>query len=163
MSGKKIIILFLGLLLPILIFLFLRMFGKNEFDVPVPHEDGVIDKPADCNLAYGQPYILDDTVIEKFTEQQNEHLLLVHFGEPIKKLTTLLAENAEVIYVNEGEVDFASESHKQFIQRCILLMPEKVDVVLVDNQKRIRGYYDLDDRDEIDRLDAELVILLKKY
>lgn len=163
MSGKKIVILFLGLLLPVLIFIFLRTFGKNEFDVPLLHHDGVIEKPSGCDLAYTAPYILDDTVVEKFTEPQIEHLLLVQFGKPIKKLRDLLAENGEVTYVNEGEVDFASDERKDFMRRCVLLMPEPSDVILIDNQKRIRGYYDLDDRDELDRLDAELMILLKKY
>jgi len=34
---------------------------------------------------------------------------------------------------------------------------------LIDDQKRIRGYYKIGFRDEMDRLEVELKILLKKY
>jgi len=34
---------------------------------------------------------------------------------------------------------------------------------LLDDQRRIRGYYDPQSREEVDRLIVELKILLKKY
>jgi hypothetical protein len=37
------------------------------------------------------------------------------------------------------------------------------NVVLVDNKKRIRGYYAIGSREETDRLIVEMEILLKKY
>ena len=37
------------------------------------------------------------------------------------------------------------------------------NVVLVDSEKRIRGYYSIGSREEVDRLILELQILLSKY
>jgi hypothetical protein len=42
-------------------------------------------------------------------------------------------------------------------------MPPDSAVTIVDNQNRIRGYYDATDRDEVDRLIVEIKIILKQY
>jgi hypothetical protein len=44
-----------------------------------------------------------------------------------------------------------------------LLSQSPNNIVLIDEQKRIRGHYDGTDRDELDRLEAEINIILKKY
>jgi hypothetical protein len=48
-------------------------------------------------------------------------------------------------------------------KKCVFLVNEPWQAVLLDQDKRIRGYYDLRNRDEEDRLRVELKILLKKY
>src|SRR6185436_14560156 len=60
--NKKILYLFIALLLPILIFLFLKYFGKNEFDIPVYYEKGVEDSLATkCGAKIDQQYYLSDS------------------------------------------------------------------------------------------------------
>jgi hypothetical protein len=46
---------------------------------------------------------------------------------------------------------------------CLLRVDEPWSVVLLDQQNKIRGFYDGSRRDEMDRLDTELSILLKQY
>ncbi|GGZ28195.1 SCO family protein [Echinicola pacifica] len=48
------------LMVPVLIILFLRNFGENEYDIPVLYEQGVEDPFGDCNYQQtGQHYIPD--------------------------------------------------------------------------------------------------------
>jgi hypothetical protein len=42
-------------------------------------------------------------------------------------------------------------------------LAEPFDAVLVDSKRRIRGQYDLKDRDEVDRLITEVAIIFKQY
>jgi hypothetical protein len=55
--------------------------------------------------------------------------------------------------------------NEQELQRlmCIFVVPSGSNVVLVDGERRIRGYYQLDGRDETDRLLVELKILFNEY
>jgi hypothetical protein len=45
----------------------------------------------------------------------------------------------------------------------VFLLEGPRQAVLIDSQRRIRGFYDLRNRDEVDRLRVELKILLEKY
>jgi hypothetical protein len=58
----------------------------------------------------------------------------------------------------KGQADYLNE-----LLSCALLLKSPWKVVLIDDQRRIRGYYDPEDRDEMDRLIVELKILLKQY
>ena len=62
---KKIVYLFLALLLPGLIFLFLKKFGKNEFALPTYYQHGVDSLNMLCGTVYSQPYQLPDSVLKK--------------------------------------------------------------------------------------------------
>ncbi len=48
-------------------------------------------------------------------------------------------------------------------KKCFLFLEEPNDLILVDSAKRIRGYYQLSSREEVDRLLMELSIMLKRY
>ncbi|MBD8487847.1 SCO family protein [Echinicola sp. CAU 1574] len=54
----QIMVLICILMVPVLIVLFLRNFGENEYDIPVLYEKGVEDPFGDCNFnSEGQHYI----------------------------------------------------------------------------------------------------------
>jgi hypothetical protein len=156
--SKKIIYLFLALLLPALIFVFLKYFGKNEFDIPVYYKDGVSESLNGCQSISAGQYFVPDSILTKWkwsgesfialcgTEKENEELK--------QKMIESKLENIQLITFdrNDGRT-----------KKCILIMKDPWDVALIDSQKRIRGYYKLGDRDEMDRLEVELKILLKKY
>jgi hypothetical protein len=162
MAGKKALFLFLGLLLPILVFLFLKMFGKNEFDVPLLYDKGVQAKPAGCDFNYPTPYVLADSVVGEITTSKAP-LILVNFSAPSASLNHIAGSfKDEVTLINEGEIKL-SPQRLNFIKRCVLLTEISQVIVLIDDKKRIRGYYDPTDRDELDRLEAEMNIILKKY
>lgn len=157
---KKSILLFLGLLLPVLVFLFLKFFGKNEFDVPLPHSES-IQAPVGCDFEYKALYTLPDSIIGTAIPEY-ENLLVLIFTPGRNQLRQALVETfgAGVKIAEEFDGDMTNES---ILKRCLLLMPESADIVVIDRKKRIRGYYDSSDRDEVDRLKAELTILLKRY
>lgn len=162
--GKKVVFLFLALLLPVCIFLFLKIFGKNEFDVAPLHEQGVPDAPAHCDLTYSSPYLLPDSVMRLISKNSNAPLVILNFSGDEAVLQRVYDE------VSESEVKTVyppalalREEELSFLKSCVLLLNDPYDVVLIDSQRRIRGYYQGSSREEIDRLLIELSIILKKY
>jgi hypothetical protein len=165
MAGKKILFLFLALLLPVGVFLFLKTFGKNEFDVPVLYSAGVVDKPAGCNLDYGKPYFLPDSIFIKIDHARNASLTIIDFAKAhssrLESIQTKF-KGAKVVLKPASELSINSTAFS-FVRQCILLLNEQETIILVDNEKRIRGKYNGTKRDELDRLEAEIIIILKKY
>lgn len=156
--NKKIVYLFLALLLPGLIFVFLKYFGKNEFDIPVYYTEGIKDVSGDCKLKSEGQYYVPDSVLIKMNWRTGVMLILQATDKERTELNQLISnsnfENLQLNYLNEGDSK---------IKNCILLMKDPWNAVLIDEQKRIRGYYKLGHRDDMDRLEVELKILLKKY
>ena len=60
-------------------------------------------------------------------------------------------------------IGLAMESRDKIdnLKSCVYLQEEGTNTVLVDGMGRIRGYYDIRKRDEIDRIAVEIDILLK--
>jgi hypothetical protein len=157
MNVKKAILLFLALLLPVCIFVFLKFFGKNEFDVPAFYQESKPAAPADCSFEYASPYRVPDSVMAQVRKDASKTLYLVHFSA---------AESISRVVENYGsDIDVITDpdlNHPQ-LRKCVFLMEDSHDIVLIDSESRIRGYYKSSDREEIDRLLLELDILLKKY
>src|SRR5258708_3823686 len=63
--NRKILYLFLALVLPGLIFIFLKRFGKNEFAIPVYYEENVDSLNNACNTRYPSPYRIPDSVLQR--------------------------------------------------------------------------------------------------
>jgi hypothetical protein len=162
MKGKKALFLFLALLLPVGIFIFLRIFGKNQFDVAPLHQEGIIEMPASCNLKYTAPYTVPDSVMNMINTG-NTSLAILNFSKEDSVLQRVLDEVGETEIRIMSPSTLASLHNIDFIKSCILLLKAPYDIVLIDDQKRIRGYYKASDREEIDRLIIELNIILKKY
>jgi hypothetical protein len=161
MKGKKIILLSLALLLPICIFLFLKIFGKNQFDVPLLFQEGKIDVPSHCNLDLTAPYVLPDSIMNALASGNDAPLYILDFAE------TDLSRIREQFDKDQVEIKNASDlaqtqTDLNFLRDCIVLLKEPANIVLID-QRTIRGYYNGNKRDEIDRLLVEINIILKKY
>jgi hypothetical protein len=163
--NKKFLLLFLGLVLPVLVFIFLKFFGKNEFDVPLPHADGVKQVPGGCDLDYSVPYHVNDSLLRKMQPTATAPLLtLVNFDKETVRLNDIEKKftRDEVFHVSADKINFGV-ANLDSIKRCVLLIEEPATIVLIDNDRNIRGYYNGNDRDELDRLEAEITIILKKY
>lgn len=157
MVNKKGLILFLGLLLPIIIFVFLKFFGKNEFDVPLLFEEGV-ESP--CAVNYPKPYVLPDSVWNLIAVN-GASLIIIDFSEkPSVRIRSEVAEDRQVAYKAAGDIVLKNQS---LLKSCVFLLSEQQHLVVVDKNRRIRGQYNVNDRDDLDRFYSELVILLKKY
>jgi hypothetical protein len=184
---KKLLFLFFALLLPILIFLFLKSFGKNEFEVPVLFADSVSAPVACSAYVYKTPYVIEDSVLQKISWDKNDSLTIIVFENGGKvnqherriQIDRVFTEfkNASLqvicIYNNQLIVTTKDKALKnlsftepefQTIRNCIFLLSPVNDAVIIDQHKRIRGQYNLLKREDADRMIMqEMNILFKRY
>ncbi|MEI9920501.1 MAG: hypothetical protein WDO14_17170 [Bacteroidota bacterium] len=153
----KKIILFVALPLPILIFFFLRFFGRNEFDVRVYWAEGV--NVAGCK-PHPAPYTLPDSALNAWGWKGDKATLIVlNENNGVKDNLARIADLFEKDdYATLKVLDAPYE-----VRTCMLMAGDSSRVILVDDQKRIRGYYTPIRPKETDRLEVELKILLKQY
>lgn len=159
MKGKKILLLFLALALPSFVFVFLKMFGKNQFDVPALFSTQVPEATGECGLDYRLPYHVPDSVLGQVMNPQDS-LAVVVFSAANTASLDRVKEKYGTGSITWKSLDPATNV---FRRRCIFLLAEPFDVILVDRKGLIRGHYNSTDRDEIDRLVTEIAILLKQY
>lgn len=163
MKGKKLLFLFLALLFPIVIFVFLKLFGSNEFQVPVFHLEGQIVVPESCDTSYRAPYSLGETVMAGLGMNKGDSLYVLYFepsgGSAVERVVYEFRDDP-VQVLAEAESGWRDAT---YVRRCVLLMDAGSSIALVDHLGRIRGYYRGDDRDEVDRLIVEMKIILKQY
>lgn len=164
MNSKKILFLFLALLLPVVVFLFLKGFGKNEFNVPPMFQD-VIESPEGCtSFEYTTPYIISDSIMDRLSWNKHDSLTLIVFND-----TSEEASKKKSIQIDRLRVEFPTEklnvitSTEVTFKSCIFLLKAEDNAVMMDSKRRIRGQYNLTDLDEADRLIMEIRIILKKY
>jgi hypothetical protein len=163
MKGNKLIFLFLAFLLPVLIFLFLKFFGKNEFAVEPLFSTEAPEIPSGCTPV-SIPYHVPDSVTKTLT-LENDSLTLLVFGKPDKEALTQLARVDEEFGDDAIHQKIIEQTHPEYtsLKQCIFFLKEPFDLVLVDRRGTIRGQYVVNDREEVDRLLTEIAIILKKY
>ncbi len=185
---KKVSFLFLALLLPIAIFIFLKSFGENEFAVP-PLFREVVDGPVECkSFVYKSPYTIHDSVLSHVGWIKNDSIAVLVFDDAVLKnqheksvqvnriFTEFPPEKFHIVYLSEKyDVEKTKPSGNKLIifkavhelfftyRNCVFLLKPSDNVVMVDSKMRIRGQYDLTDLEDADRLIMEMKIILKKY
>ncbi len=186
---KKALLLFVAFLLPVLIYLFLKSFGKNEFDVPVLFADSV-SAPASCSdIQYKTPYQVSDSIVRTFQwdstsaftvivfgsyskEEQHERSiqvarLMTEFKDEALGIVQISGENMERVYGEEKIVVrhvIMRDSSVSRMRNCVFFLNNTQDAVVLDKERRIRGQYTLTKREDADRLIMEeLNILFKRY
>lgn len=164
MKAKKILFLFLALLFPVVIFLFLKAFGKNEFEVPVLHEQADFVRPSDCAFEYPTPYRVADSLIGKLRVNDRDSLFVFFFNDAEEggmNRVRVEFRDDPVQVISPGDIPESID--RRFLSECVLLMPKESSVTVVDHARRIRGYYRGGDRKDVDRLIVEMKIILKQY
>lgn len=179
MKALKLVLLLLALVLPVLIFMFLKFFGKNEFAVEPLYQEGapVVEG---CVQPPGGPYTIQAELLGELGWSENDSLTLFYVANrsggyeawgrirenftsvelPLVKIAA--AGSLKDPTLEEEFVQIRSDS-LQILRSCFLFLQEPYNLLLVDNKRRIRGKYPLDNREEIDRLNMEVEIILKKY
>ncbi len=165
-KGQKIILLFVALLLPACIFLFLKMFGRNEFAVEPLFQKEAPALPSPCDSAT-VPYVVSGDKLSDYMRPTDSLAIVFLAKDSIgssstRKTFTQLKEEYEKDPVSitmkwPVKDGFDSTFH------CTFAMKKPQDIALIDNQGVIRGQYESSDRDEIDRLKTEITIILKRY
>ncbi len=161
---KKRIYLFLALLLPALLFVFLKYAGRNEFNIPVYHDKGVVQVPGGCVSSYPSPYVVPDSV-RGSDHSEVQVLVFPMAGLDIDKVRSRIEDEfgaADVALLEPCKLSADSATCAR-LKKCVLLVNDPYEAVLIDSKGQIRGYYALQTREEEDRLRVELKILLKKY
>jgi len=167
MNKTKITFLFLAFVLPVGIFVFLKLFGRNEFDVPPLYVHDAPPKLSGC-VAASHPYHVPDSIRASYTSA-NDSLTIIYFqpltSEGLNQLDRVREQTAhDPVRLTAGELSTASAVvDSASVRRCAFFLDGAVNVVMIDKRGLIRGQYTADDREEIDRLLTEVTILLKKY
>lgn len=163
MKQKKTIFLFLALILPICIFLFLKFFGKNEFAVQPLYVDAYPEVQEGCMAITMLPYYIPDSIRSQLPFKKDS-LVIVSFGEMnIESANQMKRIREEFIHDPVELLSLPSSDELRLWRNCIFFLKEPFDLVLVDRSGAIRGQYVSGDREEVDRLLMELTIILKKY
>ena len=162
----KILVITLVLLAPVIVFLFLKQYGSNQFELPVYYESG--NPLKECPPGDGVHKIS----AELLNGQVNNFPVLLSVNNGTTNKLVFDLQNVLIKYpkVKVMPVDLDTEDPAGVLQllNCELVLGEDRYIsevpanrfVLVDNQARIRGYFNVDELDEIGRLDMELDILL---
>jgi len=197
-KGFKISILFVTIALPVAIFLFLKHYGENQFDIPIYYQEENTVMDTDCGVIYF-PYIVP--LFETFTPDSltlpkieladinlfiilpNEKALIETLNQ-IDRLKATFGYQPQVKFflLQTGDIKLPSlDKYENILDhdgvfnfvKCGLLVQTYFDItnetkhfttgyaVLVDKDRRIRGYYEISDREEVDRVISEIDILLK--
>lgn len=208
--SPKGIILFFVVLLPTLLFVLLKFYGVNYYDLPVHYENGIDSVAFDCGNQKEQHFVADflftthegDNIGASFLEgkitvinffytkcgiscdDENEELSRVYnFYKDYPSFQILsVSLNPAVDSLASIKTYAASQKRDEvrwyfarggmsetldFVNCGLVItlakdkygMPFTSQMVLLDEQKRIRGYYDATNRSDIDRLVTEVSIL----
>lgn len=176
---RKIIVLIVVLSAPIIVFLFLKKFGSNQFELPIYYSEG--NPIASCNDSSQVQHKVDVAFIDKGSiqlpaifvaagQEKNEYYSdLKNVLSKYPEITTWEIARADVTKVNAefNSIDLDETAYLNFIN-CELAVGEDkwvndftaYNYVLVDKEGRIRGYINSSTLKEIERLDTEVDILL---
>ena len=164
---RKIITLCLALLLPGLIFLFLKFFGKNEFDVTPLYQQADSEFPSACHIDYPVPYLIPDSVMQRFGAPAGSTLRVLAFIDSAALELPKQINRVEEAFAGESVTVFRLEEKNtgslDWLQKCVFLLEKEQTVVLLDASGKIYGQYEGASLDDMDRLIVELKILLKQY
>lgn len=157
--------LLLALLLPGMVFVFLKFGGSNQFDIPVYPLPGTPLR-SDCAEVVSEGYKLPDSAQARLIpDVQKAYVVIFRDGDgDAQSIAKSVGEEIgpKVEFVS-GETLSADPIVVQRWKSCVFLLRAPWQTVLVDGSGKIRGFYDLRSRDEVDRMRVELKILLEMY
>src|SRR5688572_12231810 len=129
--SKKVIFLILALLLPATIFVFLKLFGKNEFEVPVLHEKSVPDVNDKCNFSYNIPYRIADSVVSSLAPNRNDSVYVVNFDrkfdEPLSRISVEFSDDPVAVFTSS---DMPQRFDARVLRECVFLMQGDTSVAV---------------------------------
>jgi len=163
-KNRKAIVLIAALLLPALVFLFLKYFGRNEFAVAPLYETELPEGANDCGVAEKLPYRLPEPVMEALHIPAGDSLAVVLFTkETPDEATQVKRVKEEVGLPLYWFTVIDTSTLDPEWRRCVFFLKDGQDVALIDTKHRLRGLYSITDREDADRLITELTIILKQY
>ena len=156
-SFNKGLVLFFSLLLPILLFLFLKYFGNNKYEIQkfnfeceIKLED--IDDLNDA-LSLNEIKVIDIRIDDN-SKLIDNYINKVFLNKKIK-IITLSEQDRNLNWINLLLNKFTLEN----FLKCYSSNSYKSFVLLLDKKNIIRGIYNIELQSEIERLNVEIDIL----
>ena len=156
-SFNKGLVLFFSLLLPILLFLFLKYFGNNKYEIQkynfeceIKLED--IDDLNDA-LSLNEIKVLDIRINDN-SKLIDNYINKVFLNKKIK-IITLSEQDRNLNWFNL----LISKSTLDKLLKCYSANSLKSFVLLLDRKNTLRGIYNIELQSEIERLNVEIDIL----
>jgi len=155
------------LLIPVVIFLFLKFFGENKFDIPIYYQEGVPHAFNACEFTNGIQYQISDPSVtgprayvfiednKGFNQVKN---IEQRINQSVDNLDIKIYTSDSSKMVND-KAQFLPDNEFLSKLRCVFASDTLDQFILVDSKKRIRGYYRFD-REEVDRFIVESKILV---
>ena len=153
---KKVFILSFSILLPVIIYFFLRFFGNNTYEVSEVRYDcyktlssfNFRDKERNDNVflvdvRYKLKNPLVDNLLNKLYSNKNIEIITL----------SSIARNLEWKVIETNFFDISKR------KKCFDTDNGDDHVLLLDKELMVRGIYDLNDLDEYDRLNVEIDII----
>ena len=186
--SKKIVLLTLTLIFPVLIYMFLQGFGDNKFAIPKYYQNGIDTTLVSCG-ELSQPFAWKAQSLNSNSSEEKDIVIYDAFGlttegsvDARNNLLSFLNKykdelNVHMISVNPDSLKFKAltgfsnvnpvyvdEGSQRAFAYCNLVI-NNLDsslLVLVDKERNIRGYFSPEKIKEIDRLNTEVLILLEE-
>jgi len=156
-SFNKGLVLFFSLLLPILLFLFLKYFGNNKYEIQkynfeceIKLED--IDDLNDA-LSLNEIKVIDIRIDDN-SKLIDNYINKVFLNKKIK-IITLSEQDRNLNWFNL----LISKSTLDRLLKCYSSNSLKSCVLLLDKKNTLRGIYNIELQSEIERLNVEIDIL----
>jgi hypothetical protein len=163
MKSTKALFLFLALILPLCIFLFLKFFGRNEYDVKPLFSDVPPPTETECP-AVSVPYAVHDSIMSQLLGLNDSLVVIVFNNEgDINSSNQIKRITKEASNLPLSLLTFSESERHLFWKNCVFFLKGSQDMVIVDRRGRIRGQYISADREDVDRLLTEVTIILKRY
>ncbi len=180
------------LAIPVAVFLFLKIFGENKYEVPVFFENGIegcpdAAQPHTVNLELLKVSLKNHSVISLLDSNENDAnrafvTELVRIQDAFYGKTEpqfILLTNSRSVETQAAMLAFCkvnglnpehtillnlNAAEKKDFTECGLGLGkpdvgQHTDLILIDDEGRIRGFYPRNDKEETDRLILELKIL----
>ena len=170
--------------MPVVLYLFLQAFGKNKFTIPVFHQYGPEYQVSDCGeyglVQYVVPHLfmddlekmpivvyglLEETMDENIQINIRSFIRSIDHPQKLSIIVLAASDQAARIESYPNLVVYGQDEGSLAKYRCELLIPNttsKSIFVLCDQKRHVRGYYDLSDLEEMDRLTTETQILFEE-
>lgn len=178
-TSFKVFFLVVALIVPSLIYMFLKGFGDNKFEIPIFYKDGITIEGCDIqksstHLVDFEAYTLQGEQLFYFPKWVNDNEFYRQCDRIKSKhpylVFTAIADSSN--YKIIGNILLVSDEQHLFdVANCSLVLGQDTAIlepiynrlVLVDRKKRVRGYYNGNELEEMDRLDVELDILKREF
>ena len=151
---RKGFILLFALLFPVIVFLFLKFFGQNEYELSIYNSscsdliENLLKEPNNniklLDVRLNDDNLLIDNYINKL-DISNEIKVITLSDQP---------RNLEWMSIRVDNLLIKN------LTKCVEnVVFDKSFILLIDTKNNVRGYFNSTDRGEIERLDVEIDIL----